>query len=208
MASTRSRRTGPRLAALGLGLVLAVASVGAVVASRGGPGEKPGPQGGPEASEPSRDPGARGAEAPGAGTDTGNAGDAPSPSGPATDAGSAGGAGALGELAGEEVAASLAEGLGGMPAARTAREVGRDVPDAAAAELEAYEERGDVVLVQAGYLDLLGNTWGCVVAGPGWAEVCVVTRRAEGGSEVTRLRMEERRWEDAYAAELAGRGPS
>ena len=52
-------------------------------------------------------------------------------------------------------------------------EVARDL-------LEAYKARGDCLLAQAGYLDLLGRVWGCVVQGGSWVEVCVVGELDEG----------------------------
>ncbi len=46
--------------------------------------------------------------------------------------------------------------------------------------LGAYESQGDVELHQSGYLDLLGNTWACLVAGPSWVEVALVQ---DGGGD-------------------------
>lgn len=40
--------------------------------------------------------------------------------------------------------------------------------------LVSYRDSGDGVLVQAGYLDLFGSVWSCVVYGGDWADVCVV----------------------------------
>lgn len=40
--------------------------------------------------------------------------------------------------------------------------------------LASYRDSGDCTLADAGYLDLLGSVWGCVVGGDGWSEVCVV----------------------------------
>lgn len=54
-----------------------------------------------------------------------------------------------------------------------------DVPEAAAEVLEGYAERGDCVLAQAGYLGLLGDSWGCVVTGGDWADVCVVAAQTD-----------------------------
>ncbi|MCH4180166.1 MAG: hypothetical protein PHR15_03855 [Atopobiaceae bacterium] len=73
-----------------------------------------------------------------------------------------------------------------------------DVGAAASALLEGYRD-GSVpaVLVQAGYLDLLGDVWGCTVRGPAWVDVCLVAE-AGGGSSVRVLRMEVDRWEELY----------
>ena len=47
--------------------------------------------------------------------------------------------------------------------------------------LERYEATPGCELVYAGYLDLFGNVWACLVTGPGWAEISVV--RADGSGE-------------------------
>jgi hypothetical protein len=54
------------------------------------------------------------------------------------------------------------------------------LPDTCEQVLSSYEGQGDVALHHSGYLDLLGNAWACVVAGPSWVEVVVVQ---EGGGE-------------------------
>ena len=56
--------------------------------------------------------------------------------------------------------------------------------------LERYRGRGDCVVAQAGYLDLGGRTWGCVMQGEGWVELCVVQEGDEGGSTVVTWRMD------------------
>lgn len=77
---------------------------------------------------------------------------------------------------------------------------GRDVPsplpvDQSAAELLAeYECLGKCALVRAGYLDLLGEVWCCVVQGDGWVDVCEVRPAEGGGSLVTRRRLDSREW--------------
>ena len=71
------------------------------------------------------------------------------------------------------------EGLG-VPHEREERESVREVPEEAEALLEERRARGDCVVARSGYLDLLGGTWGCVLQGNGWSEVCVITERGEG----------------------------
>ena len=66
----------------------------------------------------------------------------------------------------------------------TRHESGRSVVDEGASVLEGYQSRGDCVLAHAGYIDLAGRVWACVVQGAGWAEVCVVREGASGGCEV------------------------
>ncbi len=72
----------------------------------------------------------------------------------------------------------------------TRYESGRSVVDEGASVLEGYRSRGDCVLANAGYIDLAGRVWACVVQGAGWAEVCVVQEGAHGGCEVVSWRMD------------------
>lgn len=68
---------------------------------------------------------------------------------------------------------------------------------AAGKVLESYAAREGCALARSGYLGILGDCWGCVVTGGDWAEVCVVTQRAdEERSEVRIWRID--------AAELEG----
>ena len=53
--------------------------------------------------------------------------------------------------------------------------------DACAEILERHQGTSGCTLVFAGYLDLFGNVWACLVSGQGWAEIDVV-RAQEGGS--------------------------
>lgn len=55
-----------------------------------------------------------------------------------------------------------------------------DVRDVAAGVVEEYRSRRDCVVARAGYLDLLGKTWGCVMQGEGWVEICVVGEHEDG----------------------------
>ena len=76
-----------------------------------------------------------------------------------------------------------------------------ELADVARARLESYRACGGV-LVRAGYVDLLGRTWGCVVALDGGVEVCWVVQAADQAqSHVLIQRMEGVRWEEAYAAQ-------
>ena len=74
------------------------------------------------------------------------------------------------------------------------------VPESAGEALERYRQRGDASLAHAGWLDLQGKGWGCVVTGGDWVEVCLVAWRSEGESAVTKMRMEVGEWERAYGA--------
>lgn len=50
-----------------------------------------------------------------------------------------------------------------------------------------YRDYGLCLVCQAGYLDLLGNAWGCVMEGPGWVDVCLVTEGTNRTSSVVRV---------------------
>ncbi len=58
--------------------------------------------------------------------------------------------------------------------------VASSLEEVCAAVLAGYESQDDVALHYSGYLDLLGNTWACLVAGPSWVEAAVVR---DGGAE-------------------------
>ncbi len=60
--------------------------------------------------------------------------------------------------------------------------------------LESYKSAGQR-LVRSGYLDLLGNVWGCVVQGDGWVEICIIRAQEDGGCNVRVTRMVASEWE-------------
>ncbi|MGN0287179.1 MAG: hypothetical protein ACI4B6_05875 [Atopobiaceae bacterium] len=64
--------------------------------------------------------------------------------------------------------------------------------------LEEYQQRGDCLLRSSGYLDLLGNVWGCVIDGGGWVDVVVVRSTPDEGAKRSVVRMDAKEW----AAEL------
>lgn len=64
--------------------------------------------------------------------------------------------------------------------------VGRELSVAAEEVVAGYERTGTCLLHHAGYLDHDGSVWGCVVEGPGWVDVCVVSGSAEGGRSLVR----------------------
>ena len=75
-------------------------------------------------------------------------------------------------------------------AACSRRESDRPLPEEGERVLEGYRLRGDCIVAQAGYLDLSGKVWGCVVQGAGWVDLCVIREGGEGGSEVVSWRMD------------------
>ena len=93
----------------------------------------------------------------------------------------------------EEGAAEAIDGAldeTGVTSRRSERAGEGDVAEVAAELLEERREQGDCVLACAGYLDLLGGTWGCVLQGNGWVELCLVTEGEEGaGCDVLTWRM-------------------
>ena len=103
----------------------------------------------------------------------------------------------LTEQLGDDVCALIGEGV-------TRSLVAGDVPSAAEESLREYQSDGGCVLVQAGYLDLVGDVWSCTVQGDGWVEVTVVRSRVEGGSEVTTIHMDAGAWERELSSEERG----
>lgn len=89
-------------------------------------------------------------------------------------------------------ASSATDAEGGLPSYEGSR--GDAVADAdgtveAVAEgvLEAYQEDGDCALAYAGYLDLMGSVWSCVVVGDGWSEICLVSEGGDGDAPQVRV---------------------
>lgn len=104
-----------------------------------------------------------------------------------------------------EEAGAAAEVLGdledtGASFASSATTSERDLVAAARELLEEYQDEGDCLLRQAGYLDLLGKAWGCVVEGPGWVDLVVVREDSGGGSTQRVLRMRAGAWEEELAS--------
>lgn len=80
------------------------------------------------------------------------------------------------------------------------RVVDKDLPDAAAALLAEYGAEPGTLLARSGWLDLVGRVWGCVVMGPGWVDVCLLSDgQSDGRTRVKTLRMEVSEWRDSYA---------
>lgn len=92
---------------------------------------------------------------------------------------------ALGDEGVSEYALDLLEG-----AEMAQRRSERTLVDEGERVLEGYRLRGDCIVAQAGYLDLSGKVWGCVVQGAGWVELCVIREGDEGGSEVVSWHMD------------------
>lgn len=92
--------------------------------------------------------------------------------------------------------------LGGLalsaPSSTSVREVDLGVVEAAREVLGEYRSQDEAVLAYAGWIDLLGRTWGCVVRGSSWSELCLVCEAGEG-SRVTTVRMEVAEWRDSHA---------
>lgn len=189
----------PRLTPLAAGVLLALVVVTALVAGimalratwRGGRGAATGPAAvsavtAEAASPEAADTGGRDAD-----------GDGASAGAPVA-SNDAGGAATTGEAEGlvgaTDVATLVAEGLASLEE----RDVVGDLPDVAREVVGSYRD-GGFVLVHAGYLDLSGRSWGCVVQGVDGPEACLISQ-GEGSdtSHVRVLRMEEERWEGAY----------
>ena len=78
----------------------------------------------------------------------------------------------------------------------------RTLPEEAKELLASYQRAGNCTLAEADYLDLFGKTWGCVIQGDGWVDLCVVQEKDAGGSRARVTRMDPREWE----GELDARG--
>lgn len=74
--------------------------------------------------------------------------------------------------------------------------------DFAGETLRGYRDSRDCLLRQAGYLDLLGNVWGCVVQGGGWVDIVIVRADSEGGSTRSVVRLSEDEFAKGYEALL------
>lgn len=72
----------------------------------------------------------------------------------------------------------------------------KDIDSCATDVLAGYRDARDCVLVRSGYLDLSGSVWSCTVRRHEGVEICFVCQRADGGSDVRVLRMEESEWRD------------
>ena len=58
--------------------------------------------------------------------------------------------------------------------------------------LVRYRTKGACLLRGAGYLDLFGRVWGCVVQGPGWVDICIAEEGSDGQCTSRSVHMEPR----------------
>jgi hypothetical protein len=65
-----------------------------------------------------------------------------------------------------------------------------EVEQVATRLLTSYRDQRDCVLAEAGYLDLLGSVWGCVVQGDQWVDVCVIEQVDEASCQVHVMRFD------------------
>ena len=79
----------------------------------------------------------------------------------------------------------------------------RPLTEEAQTILVGYRQRNDCVLVRAGYVDLVGQAWSCVIQGDGWVDICVVRETDVGSSKVSVSRIENSMWEESLNAEGA-----
>ena len=79
----------------------------------------------------------------------------------------------------------------------------RPLTEEAQTILVGYRQRKDCVLVRAGYVDLVGQAWSCVIQGDGWVDICVVRETDVGRSKVSVSRIENSMWEESLNAEGA-----
>ena len=62
-----------------------------------------------------------------------------------------------------------------------------DVPQSAAAALEAYRAQGEGKLMCSGYMDIKGNVWGGIVMSRTWVDIIYVTSTEDGAASTLRI---------------------
>lgn len=62
-----------------------------------------------------------------------------------------------------------------------------DVPQSAAAALEAYRAQGAGKLMCGGYMDIKGNVWGGIVMSRTWVDIIYVTSTEDGAASTLRI---------------------
>lgn len=65
-----------------------------------------------------------------------------------------------------------------------------EVEQVATRLLASYRDERDCALAEAGYLDLLGSVWGCVVQGDQWVDICVIEQVDEAFCRVHVMRLD------------------
>ena len=88
----------------------------------------------------------------------------------------------------------------------TTYETTDELPQTAKDLVCQYRDAMDCIVHSAGYMDVLGNAWSCIVEGPGWVDLCLVTERG-GGCTVEVVRMEVTDWRESYAQQEDDVGP-
>lgn len=79
----------------------------------------------------------------------------------------------------------------------TSYQTSEELPETASELVLRYRDQRDCMVRSAGYIDMLGNAWSCLMEGPGWVDLCVVLQGDEGCS-VQVIRMEVKDWEESY----------
>lgn len=62
-----------------------------------------------------------------------------------------------------------------------------DVPQSAAAVLEAYRAQGAGKLMCSGYMDIKGNVWGGIVMSRTWVDIIYATSTEDGAASTLRI---------------------
>lgn len=76
---------------------------------------------------------------------------------------------------------------------------------ASQAVLEHYKRKRNCVLSGSGWIDLVGNSWGCLIYGGNWVDVCVVQAKTQSESECSNVqivRLDKDEWE-TYQQEVS-----
>lgn len=101
-----------------------------------------------------------------------------------------------------EAAQILSSSGGALPAGVSSEDmqsytVDKPLKTASSQLMESYDDRGDCVLLEAQYLDLLGKVWGFSVEGQGWADVCILKETGSRKTEVEIVHLTAERAEEA-----------
>lgn len=72
----------------------------------------------------------------------------------------------------------------------TVRSETGEVEQVATRLLTSYRDERNCALAEAGYLDLLGSVWGCVVQGDQWVDICVIEQVDEASCRVHVMRLD------------------
>lgn len=96
----------------------------------------------------------------------------------------------LGELAADAHKAAADGGNGASAAASASWDEACSLPLVGRDLLRVYQDEPGTILKTSGYLDIKGNVWGAIVAGPAWVDLVTCTATADdAGCRVSIVRL-------------------